>query len=62
LLQTSTRFLYEKYAQWCEDGGHKAASITRTNEEWKRLGFTYKKTKKDRFWLGVQVKFGEGSL
>jgi putative DNA primase/helicase len=52
--KTSTRYLYEKYAEWCVEGGHKAASISRVNEDWKRLGFEYKRTKKDRLWMGVR--------
>jgi putative DNA primase/helicase len=62
-MQTSTRYLYEKYAEWCADGGHKAASINRVSEDWKRLGFEYKRTKKDRVWVGVRYRgYGATSL
>lgn len=61
-LEITTRFLYEKYSQWCQDGGHKPASITRMNDEWKRLGFVYKKIKKGRYWAGVGLKYNEKSL
>lgn len=58
--RTSTRYLYDKYAEWCSDGGHRAPSINRVSEDWKRLGFKYEKTNQGRFWRGVRAKIGEG--
>lgn len=50
----ATRYLYDRFSEWCSEGGHRAASINRVAEDWKRLGFTYKKTKDGRFWEGVR--------
>lgn len=56
--QTSTRYLYDRFSEWCSEGGHRAPSINRVAEDWKRLGFQYEKTKKGRFWRGVRVGTG----
>ena len=54
--KTTTRYLYEKYKEWALEGGHKPVSINRISEDWQRLGFEFKKTKHDRYWLGVEYR------
>jgi len=49
-------YLYDMYKEWCEDTGHKPFSSTRMADEWKRLGFCYKRTKTCVRWEGVKLK------
>lgn len=52
--RTTSRYLYEKYAEWAKDGGHKPTSINRIGEDWQRLGFTSESDGRTKYWKGVK--------
>lgn len=54
--KTTPRYLYEKYAEWCKEGGHKPVSINRVGEDWLRLGFEPGKNGRNRYWFGVEYR------
>lgn len=55
-LKVQSKTLYTKYWQWCMDTGHKPLSTTSIANEWRRLGFTKKKTAAGMEWEGVGLK------
>jgi P4 family phage/plasmid primase-like protien len=48
--------LYGAYKDWCDRTGHSPKAESRIAEDWRRLGFEYKKKKTGRFWRGVDLK------
>jgi putative DNA primase/helicase len=55
-LEVKSRELYSAYRMWCETTGHSPKAESRIGEDWKRLGFEYKRTKDKRIWIGVDLK------
>lgn len=56
---SNSRYFYEKYKDWCLEGGHKPASITRVAEDWRRLGFSIERTRSGSVVKGIKY-VGEG--
>lgn len=54
--RVTSRYLYEKYAEWAKEGGHKPTSINRIGEDWLRLGFTPGKVGRQKGWHGVSYR------
>lgn len=54
--ETGGQELYDSYRTWCERNGHKAKSITRVAEEWRRLGFEKVEKKTGSIWVGLRLK------
>lgn len=55
-LSVASKQLYNAYANWCEETGHKAQSMTSIADDWQRLGFQKVKTSPGMVWLGVGLK------
>ena len=55
-LYVQSQHLYSRYWQWCMDTGHKPLSTTSIANEWRRLGFTKRKTTAGMIWEGVDLK------
>ncbi|MBX7253221.1 MAG: hypothetical protein K1X50_14665, partial [Candidatus Promineofilum sp.] len=55
-LSVASKQLYNAYANWCEETGHKAQSMTSIADDWQRLGFQKVKTSPGMVWLGVDLK------
>lgn len=56
-LTIGSKQLYNAYANWCEETGHKAQSMTSIADDWERLGFTkLPRTAAGVSWAGVQLR------
>ena len=55
-LSVGSKQLYNVYANWCEETGHKAQSMTSIADDWERLGFEKVKTAPGMVWRGVGLK------
>lgn len=55
-LSVQSQQLYNRYWRWCNDTGHKPQSSTSIANEWRRLGFTKRKTPGGMVWDGVAIK------
>ncbi len=47
--------LYADYKHWCEAGGFRAKNMNQVAKEWRRLGFTYKRSN-GSWWHGLRLK------
>jgi len=53
--RTQASILYNFYAVWCKDNGHKAQSSTSIAEDWRRLGFEKRPSGGRNYWEGVGI-------
>lgn len=48
--------LYRDYASWCEDRGFRAKNYNQIAGEWRRLGFSDRKSDGVKVWHGLRIK------
>jgi len=55
-LSVGSQTLYNRYANWCLETGHKAQSTSTIARDWRRLGFDKVKMPAGMVWEGVAIK------
>lgn len=48
--------LYTAYKEWCERSGFRPKNMNQVANDWRRLGFTDKRTNSGTQWIGVEMK------
>lgn len=48
--------LYRRYNDWCKDNGFYPKNANQIASEWRRLGFTSKKSNGNTVWMGLQLR------
>jgi P4 family phage/plasmid primase-like protien len=54
--KVQSSMLYQAYCDWCRRNHHKAGSMRRMAEEWRRLGFEHKEVCGLKYWCGVGLR------
>ena len=58
--EVSKAELYKVYAEWCEKSGERAVSKKEFGTRLSEKGFSDDRTKKGRFWLGIELEDDDG--